>query len=263
MPGLPYRGRAPDSDSSVVNKKWSDDANAAIVVTESYVNGRITNEIGTLALQTQVYVDNQDLLRAQKTDVDAGDLLCVPASQLNAVNGVAGLDVDGNLKTAQVPAGVITDRVARGSEATYLLAGGATQTVTTTNQREFKLATVTIADPGFPWHPLPFGTVMGKAGGTDPGLRSRGNSNAGLLTVLPPSAVSNIVYGAGACTASFYNDLYCVLPYGASSLVPSGRPAIVGGLTLELYGSCYVGNSYIFSGTSLSFNVMVLPAVGG
>lgn len=263
MPTLPYRGRAPDSDGSVVNKKWSDDTNAAIVVTSDYVNSRIINEIGTLELQTQTYIDTQDALRAQKTDVDAGDLLCVPASQLNAANGVAGLDSDGNLQTAQVPAGVLTDRVARGSEATYLLAGGSTQTVTTTNQREFKLAMVTIADPGFPWHPLPFGTVMGKAGGTDPVLRSRGNANAGLLTVLPPSSVSDIVYGAGVCTSSFYNDLYCVLPYGESDLVPSGRPAIVGGLTLELYGSCYVGNSYIFSGTSMSFNILVLPAVGG
>lgn len=111
MAKLTYVGRNPDSDAVVVPKSAADAAQAAAAVTTDSVATQIAGVAATLT--TRSYVDAQDVGRAHITDVDAADALYVPASYLNAANGVAGLDSSGNLLSAQLPAGVKTDRVAQ------------------------------------------------------------------------------------------------------------------------------------------------------
>lgn len=111
MAGIPYVGRTPDSDGVVVPKNYADSTQAAAAVTTGAVGTLITATQATLT--TRVYADAQDLLVAHKTDVTAADLNYLNASLLNAASGVAGLDSSGNLISAQVPSGTLTDRVAQ------------------------------------------------------------------------------------------------------------------------------------------------------
>lgn len=283
MATLKYVGRTPDSDSTIVPKSYADAQQAALSVTTTIVNGIIAG--GAVNLTSQSYVDNQDNFYAHKTDVTAADNLAVAATALGAANGVASLDSSGNLTSSQLPtSGVTTDRVMQcysigqsggtlpllggvlntvtGAVGSILLASGSTHTVTTTNVREFKLASIVIPDPGYVWRPMPFAWVQGNtSGGSNPGGRSGGNGNYGLLTCLPPSGVSDVVYGAGVCTAALVTDTYLLTPFALANQTHTSVPAISGGITLDLYCSCFSGTSYIFSGTNLVYYVMVVPSV--
>ena len=263
MVGLSYRGRAPDSDSALVTKKWSDDTNATKIVDTAFINAEIAQEIIDQVLQTTSYVDTQDALRAKKTAVDAADANYVLDTALNAANGVAGLDSSGNLISSQVPTGIVTDFVVQSFKATgagLILSGE--QQVTTTAVRAFKIATLAVTDPGYPWIPIPFGGVMGWSGGTPPGSRLIGTGTTGKLVVCPPSGQGDDIYGIGICTGAFDKPTpYMVVPYGSSSLTPSTRPPLTGGKTLDLYGSCFAGSGYVFSSAVLFFHVMAFPAV--
>lgn len=111
MVGIPYVGRTPDSDGVVVPKTFADTTQAAAAVTTGAVSTLITSTQALLT--TRTYADAQDLLVAHKTDVTTADLAYLDATRLNAASGIAGLDSSGNLLSAQVPSGVLTDRVAQ------------------------------------------------------------------------------------------------------------------------------------------------------
>ena len=281
MPTLPYVGRAPDSDATIVPKSYADATNTSLAVNSSYVNAQIASVVSTLTNQS--YVDSEDALRAHKSAVTTADNSYVAATALNAANGVAGLDVNGNLISSQFPtSGVVTDRVTQcysvaspsggqglfggvlssvtGAVGTILLSGS--HTVGTSSIREYKLASIPIPDPGFPWRPLPFAWVQGSsASGGVPASRQVGNGNYGLLAVMPPAGVSDQVYGAGICTGSSVTDTYPVLPYAAANQSPTTVPAISGSLELDLFGSCWSGTSYTFYAANLVYLVMVVPAL--
>jgi hypothetical protein len=267
MVALQYRGPTPGTDSSVVPKSWADGENATVVVTSNWVNSQIITEATNDDLQPQSYVDSEDALRAHKTDVDTADTLYVPTSKLGAANGVASLDSTGDLVAAQIPSGTLTDRITKGYDAatngTIYLTSGNTHTVTTTTLREYKLASIPIPDPGYPWFPLPFALVGGYSSGPNPSDRTKGTGNLGLLTVMPPSGVSDTIYGTTAC-AGAYNvpSYYPLLPYGASGDTPTTVPAVQGALELDLWGCCFTLTSYIFTGTGLTFSVLVVPVMG-
>lgn len=254
--------RAPDSDSSLVTKKYASDYNAGIVVDATYVNARIAAEIASNSLQTKTYVDDNDALRAQTSQVTAADANYLNATQLGQANGVPLLDADGDIIAGQLPT-LVTDRVATAVAASgggIILGSSSQHTCTTSSIREFKLATLAVTDPGFPWIPMPFATVTGWSADTDPGSRIVSTNSVGQLAVMKPTGTE--VYGAGVC-AGVYNrpNLYVVMPYGASNMTPITQPAITGGATLDLYGSCLQGTNYVFHGVNLTFHVLVVPSM--
>lgn len=255
--GIRYEGRAPDSDFSVVTKKWADDTAQAQAVTTTYINNEITRVVTRDNLQTTTYVNAKDDLLAKLTDVQSADALCLPLTARNTT--VAGLDAGGMLITSQISQTIVTDRVTKCYTGTAAFSG--TYTCTTTTVREKKLASVTIPDPGFPYVPLPFGAVYGQAGGT-PGLYIwSGNGVCGQLTVCPPQGSGETIYGMGACTDAPVQASYPILPYAASATTPTNRPAVTGALTLDLYGCCFQGTGYTFHSSGLNFYVLVIPVM--
>lgn len=261
MATLQYVGRNPDSDSIISPKSYADSANTAVAVTTTVVNTKIASAAATLTSQS--YVDTEDAMLAQKTVVIAADTAYIAATQLGVASGVASLDSSGNLTSAQVPSGVVTERGSSSIVGTVIGTFTTPQTVTTNGVREFKLATASISDPGFPWYPLPFAWVSGNsAAGPAAASRQVGNANYGQLTVMPPIGAGNTIYGLGICTASPYYDFYSVIPYGGAGATPTTNPAITGPLTLDLYGCCYgSGGHYTFSPTNLTYFVLCVPAL--
>jgi hypothetical protein len=258
MPGIRYEGRAPDSDSSLITRKWSLDNAAALAVTTSFVNAEIARVVAASNLQTTTYVDAQDGLLAKLSDVQAADALHLASTARGTT--VASLDSSGMLTSTQVPSNLITERTARSVAATAPSFSGS-YTCTTTSTREKLLATITVPDPGFPYHPLPFGFVSGQASSTAGLYPWSGNGILGQLTVCPPAESGDTIYGVGACSDSPTTGLYPFFPYGASGTTPTNRPAVSGTLRLDLYGCCLEGNGYSFSSTGLTFYVIVIPAM--
>jgi len=87
-----------------------------------------------------------------------------------------------------------------------------------------------------------------------------GNNIYGMLTVMPTSG-SDVVYGAGICTASNKYADYPIFPHGAIGDTPVNNPPLTAGLTVGLYGCCYYGNGYTFNGTGLNFWALIVPAM--
>lgn len=273
-----YVGRTPDADASVAPKSYADATAATSAVTTSVVNTRIASAAALLTSAS--YADTQDALRAHKAEVLAADELYFPTTALGATNGVASIDSDGFVPTAQLPQ-LLTDRVATCYSVVSPTAGlwGATTagtsgavgsisftttlTATSTSPREQQLASIPVPDPGYPWRPLPFAWVMGKGGGTAPATRKVGTGNYGMLSVMPPSGVSNVIYGLGLCSASSVNDVYPVLPFAQTNQTPTNVPPVTGALTLNLYGACWSGTNYVYSAANLVYFVLVVPALGG
>jgi len=265
MSGLQYVGRTPDSDSSVINKSYADALDDTLVVTTDYVNSVISTK--ATPLTTPAYVDQQDLLRAKKLSVDIMDENYVPLTELGQANGVATTDNYGSITTAQIPSSAVTNRTSlyyeASSQGVVYLAADATHTViSTSNTREFRLASIYVTDPGYPWYPLAFAWVLGKSGGTDPG-QGHTNTNVGQLVVQPPQGVSDSIYASALCLSSMKYNFHSVLPSGqvaSPAVTPLNFPAVSGPLQLDLYGSCYTGSSYIWSGTGLVYYILVFPA---
>lgn len=125
-----------------------------------------------------------------------------------------------------------------------------------------QMAEITIPDPGYPWRPIPYGLVSGDSSGTTkPSLRTTGTSCYGLVTVAPDPAISTQVYGIGICTGSWFTDSYPITPYAAAGQTPTSVPPINGGMQLYLYGSVWSGTTYTFYANSLSYGILVVPAL--
>ena len=265
MSSLQYRGRYPDSDSSLVHKGFADSDNQSIIVDANWVNTTVATAVTSNSLQTPTYVNNQDTLRAHKTDVDAADNNYLPLAALGVAGGVATMD-GLHLKDSQVPDGVMVNRVAQiydlANYGTAYLAPGMTHTVTTTTAREYKIASITVPDPGYPWIPLCFGTIGGYFNGNPDPNRTIGTDNLGQVTVMPPSGVSDTIYAAGALNGIPQRmSYYPFIPHGGLNWTPSNVPVINGSLTLNLYGCCYGVSGFVFSGTGLNYRVLVFPAL--
>lgn len=149
-----------------------------------------------------------------------------------------------------------------GAVGNIILTPGSNHTVTTTNVREFQLASLVIPDPGYPWRPLAFAWVQGNSSaGTDPGNRQVGNGNYGLLSIMPPAGISNVIYSLGVCTGSRATDTYVVMPSATTNTTPLTQPAITGGLELDLFGCLFSGSTYTYLGANLTMFVMVVPSL--
>lgn len=285
MSTLTYVGRNPDSDSTIVPKTYADSQQGLLGLSGGGVTSILNTAVATLT--SKAYVDTQDASKAQKSGVNTADALYVNATKLGANSGVASLDSSGNVPSAQLPtSGAVTDRVATcyslnqstgtsglpllggtlgtvlGAVGTVLLGSGSSHTVSSTNPREFKLGTISVPDPGYPYRALPFAWVQGNSSsGTNPGTRLGGNGNYGLLTCCPPSGVSDQVYGIGVCTGSLSTDTYLLTPYAAQNQTHISVGAVNGALTLDLYCSMWSGTTYTFYGTNLNYFVLVVPSL--
>jgi hypothetical protein len=260
---LQYVGRLPDSDSTVVPKSSADALSAELAVTTAYVNAQAA--LVAEGLTTKAYVDAQDALLATQAQVIAADAAYVPLTKLGVANGVASLDSSGNLTASQVPTSLLTDRTIQSqtcSGAGILLVPGASHTVSTTSPREYQLGTIEVADPGFPWRPLPFAWVQGgDLNATAPPTQQAGTGNFGLLSVMPPQGVSDIVYGVGLCTDSYLPDTYLVTPYAGAGQTPSQAPAIVGSMELDLFGCVASGSEYTYLGNGFVYFIQIVPSL--
>ncbi len=262
---LTYRGRYPDSDSSLVHKGYARSANDSLVVDTTWVNTTVASSITSSNLQTPTYVGTRDALRAHKVAVDTADDLYVPATALGQPGGLATMD-GLHLTATQVPSGVMVNRVARvydvANYGTINLTPGSTHSVTTNTTREYKIASITVPDPGYPWIPFAFGLIGGYYNATANADRTIGTDNLGQVTVMPPSGVSDTVYAAGACTGiAQRTSYYPFLPHGGLNWTPTTVGHIDGPLTLDLYGCCYGVGGYVFTGTGLSYRVLAFPAM--
>jgi hypothetical protein len=268
VPSLSYVGLDPsNSPSSVVTKAWTDGEQAAVVVSTAWVNSAVSAEAVNDQLQPQSYVDSEDALRAHKTAVDTADQSYVPIAQLGAARGVAVLDSNGDLLSAEIPAGVLKSRSAvvytAAADGSVFLPAGQSHQCGTQTYREFCLASIVVPDPGYPWRPQCFAVVGGYSnGGAVPTTGGTGTGNMGLLTVIPPSGVSDTIYAIGVCSALYQQFAYYpVLPAGASGQTPLTVPPINGSLELDLWASCYTLTGYVFWGSGMWFQVQVIPAM--
>ena len=263
MSSLTYIGKTPDSDSSVITKAFADTTDVSLAVTTAYVNSLIAQQVTSLV--TPTYVNQHDALRAHKSDVDLADANYVPLTQLGQANGVATLDSSGNITDSQIPSGIVVDRPTVyydvATQGTVYLAPGTTHTTTSNASREFRIASITIADPGYPWFPLCFGGVQGRAGGTPNADRSHGNGIYGKLVVQPPQGVSNIIYALAVAQSDSVFGFHPLIPAGEPGVTPITHPRIVGSLQLDLYASCFAGSSYIWSGDGMTYRIRVVPAL--
>jgi hypothetical protein len=260
-------GRPPDSDSVVATTQYTQARWNATLVTPQWITQQVT--IASANLVTQSWINQQISNYLSQSAVTTALTGYVPTSELGAASGVAQLNSNLLVPSGQLPT-LVTNSLAVNYDAAIsgviILPSGQTATAQTDVIGAVPLAKVTIADPGYPWVPLPFAVVQGNAGGAGSGTRLAGNNNFGFLTVTPFGATSPI-YAAGICTDDSVPNYYLCLPYGGgvgSVMTPLTQPPIIGSLTLLLSGCSWSGGvgGYVFSGTGMVFYVLVVPAVG-
>ena len=268
MAQFKYVGRYPDSAAVLATKAYADADNAANLVTTTWIDQQIAAQ--SAGLVSPAYVNQQVAAYATQSQVTGGLTGYVPASKLGANNGIAKAAADLTIPPGQLPA-LVTNRQALAYDLTSTgaqnLIGTNSYTCTTNNLQETILASIPVPDPGYPWYPMPFAYVSGQTASNPSGSRFVGNGVFGLLTVMPPSGVSNLVYGTGIATDDSITNWYELVPYGSattspSPMTPATRPTILGPLTLNLGCCCWSGSGYTFNGTGLQYWVLVLPALG-
>lgn len=252
MAGLRYVGRAPDNDSSIVHKKYVDDRYTVLKVDNAYINGEIATVGSTLTSTT--YVDTADNGRAKKSAVDAADAGYLPVSQKGVANGVASIGSDGYIPSAQLPTLQTVRKPVFKNADTVFLSG--TREVTTIALKEFRAATLTITDPGFPYQVLAFATVQGGAqNGTQPDDQ-HGTGNYGQINILRED---DKCYGKLVTSGQKAYDYFTVHPYGAEDDTPTTYPALTGNTVLNLWIGLYGGTTYTFTSTNLVFYCLAYP----
>ncbi len=250
MSSLQYVGKLPDSDASVTHKKYVDNRYNNLKVDSDYIHGRTA--LITPNLATPSYVDSRDALRASKTEVDAGDNQKIPNSQKDIASGVVGLDNNGYINPTKYT-GLKTARPITYKEGTIILSG--TQTVNTTNGKEFLSGTLTITDPGYPYIIWAFANLQGKCG--TPTMRTKGAGSYGQISILGPGDVR---YGWGLTTGNNAPDFYSAVPYGGSTDTPALRTPITGNLSLSLYLGLWAGTQFTFYSNGAQFYTYIFPA---
>ena len=249
MSSLQYVGKMPDSDASVTHKKYVDNRYNNLKVDSDYIH--LQTSLVTPNLATPSYVDSRDNLRAFKTEVDAGDNQKIPNSQKNQAGGVVGLDTNGYISPS-VYTGLKTARPVTYKEGTIVISG--TQTVLTTNGKEFLAGTLSIADPGYPYIIWPFANIQGKC--STPTMRTKGGGSYGQISILGPSDAR---YGWGITSGNNSPDFYSALPYGGASDTPALRTPIVGPLSLSLYLGLWAGTTFTFYSNGCQFYTYIFP----
>ena len=259
MGALEYLGRRPDgSDYAVMNKGHVDDAYEATRVDSAYVTGAVQDVLPSLASLT--YVSNQDALRATITAVQAADNNYVPISELAGVSGgVVPLNSSGSIPANRTPATIKTHRPPTIKYADTVNLVGTQNMTAPTGALQYLAATLTIADPGYSYIPLPFAVVQGGAvNSTDPVTRSTTTSCYGQLTALDPDGVR---YGWTVCGGRKILNFHTMLPFANEQVNPTNQPPVDGPLTLNLYLGLYGGSTYTFTAAGFQFYCLIYPGV--
>jgi hypothetical protein len=263
-----YVGRYPDSAAVLATKAYADADNNANLVTTTWIDQQIAAQ--SAGLVSQAYITQHVAAYATQSQVVAANAAYVPLTQLGANSGIAKAAADLSIPSGQLPT-LITNRQAiaydLNSTGAQNLIGSNSYTCTTTNLQEKILASIPIPDPGYPWYPMPFAAITGQTASNPSGSRFVGNGVFGLLTVMPPSGISNLVYGTGIAADDSITNWYELIPYGAGTttpapMTPANRPPIIGPLTLNLGCCCWSGSGYTFNGTGMQYWILVLPALG-
>lgn len=250
MSGIPYVGRYPDSDGSLVHKQYVDTRYGQIAVNLDYVNAAAASVATNLV--TSSYVDAQDALRAKKSDVDMADGNYVPLTQRGVANGIATIGSDGFIPTAQLPT-LQTDRVVR--YANYTTLNLSTRVVTTTSVKEYLGAVMSISDPGYPYFPLIMGSITGFCS-TQSQIRRGGGGSLGKMVVYDQN---DILWGGGIAAGSPQASLYGLVPITDTNVTPLTRTPIVGASTMSLWLSLWSGSTYTFNSTDFTFYAILFP----
>jgi hypothetical protein len=300
---LPYLGPVPalTGDPTIAPKSFADSQAAAATVTSAQLTTIVNAAVASMGWSTVVpsvyaspsaYVGAQNALLATQAEVIEADTAYVARALFGSAGGVAQLNGSAQLPTAQVPAGLLTNRIAAAyatafPSASVGLLGGmlssvtgavgvpeitADTVVTSGAARTLLLARCSCPDPGYPWRPLSFGWVSGASNtalgltGAQAGSPMTGNGTYGLLTVMPPITANplyvNQIYGMGICTDSKVLDHYPVVPYAAANQTPTTVPAISGALELDLYGQLWSSSgTYLFAPTDLTYWVLQVPSL--
>lgn len=281
---LRYIGPTPPTNTaSVLPKSQADVMFAALRVTNATITAQVASYLTAHPQATVAQFITQNALIAQQSVVATADSQYAMASSLNAVNGVAGLDTNGNLISAQVVSGnVVTNRkakfysvgVAPGSQgvlggtvnttpgATGVVLINGSYEVTSTGPPYSQLASLSLPDPGWPWIPLCSGLIMGDSSATPtaPFTRSQGTGNVGLVLVTADNALSP-VYGTALCTDSYVTDIYPIQPFAAVNQSPTTVPPITGPKEFAVWGACWNSGPYTFYEQNFMFGVLQFPAM--
>lgn len=250
MSALPYQGRAPDSDFTVVNKGYVDTRYAAVKVDNAYVNGAVAAEATNLA--TPSYADAGDATRAHKAAVDAADANYVLVSDKGT--SVASTDGSNFIPSGQLGT-VTTSRkpVFKAVDTTFLTG---VQEVTVVTLKGFKVATMTIADPGYPYAVLPFAMIQGGSVNGTQSANGLGTGNYAQVSILRSS--DDAKFGWSVTTGQKQLDFHLITPYATTG---SAQQALTGSLQLDMWVGLYGGTTYTFNPTGLQFWALVYPAV--
>lgn len=249
---LTYIGRTPDADLSVVRKDYADTRYATVKVDTAYVNNAVATEATGLVLPS--YVDAGDATRAKKADVDAADANYVLQSDRGATNGVASTDINNFIPSAQLPT-VQTSRLPVFKDVdTTSLTGN--QQLTVVGLKGFQAASLTIADPGFPYVPLAFAMVQGGSINGTQNANGLGTGNYGQISIL--RSTDDVKFGWMVTSGQKQLDFHTVVPFGTLNTVPA---PINGSLTLNLWLGLYGGTTYTFNPTGLQFWAIAYPAM--
>lgn len=261
-PPLRYVGPV-DTTATVTTTTYAQADNASTLVTPAWLTQQITDAAAKLV--TADWITSQVSNYLTQTTVTNSLTAYVPISQLGVSSGVAQVGSNGTIPASELPT-LITNDLAQCYDATndgtIFLPSDNTYTVTTNNVNEFVLANVVVPNPGYPWIAMPFAYVLGYSSATPSGNRLTGTGNFGYLTVTQTGETSPI-YGCALCTDDPLPNFYAVTPSAPAAATPRNQPALQGGLTLQLSACNFTGSKYVFSGTSLFFFVLVVPAVGG
>ena len=240
---LRYVGRYPDTEGAISPRSYADAANERTKVTGDFINQAVDAQVHSLA--TTAYVDQQDALRAFKTNVTGADNDYIP----NTGHGLSTLNWVNKVEEAQINTGaVVTNR-----QAVFLSATGGGSQVTSSLHKAQQLVGIVVNDPGWPYVIVPFGWVEGSdPNGTSPS-RWSGTGNAGKVIVMAETA--DRYFGMGLCASSTRSSRYPVMP------APIGNQRLTGNTLVGMYGSMLterVGASYTFGSASLT--LLILPA---
>lgn len=254
MSTLKFVGRPPDSDFSVVHKKYTQARYDTVKVDSAYINSQIALIAPTLVSQS--YVDTQDSQRSSKAAADAADAGYLLATQRGVTSGIAPIASDGYIPSANLPT-LQTER-----KPTYTVASTTflttTRNVTTTNAKEYQAATMNIADPGYPYYPLCFALIRGGAiNVTQNPSRSMGTPSYGQVSIL---AADNTKYSWCICNSRKVYDYHLAMPFADTTINPTTRPPVEGALTLNLWLGLWGGSIYTFDATGLQFFSINIPA---
>lgn len=240
MSSLRYYGKKADSDASVTTKGYADERRAAVSVTQTDVNNEVARQSNGLA--TKTYVNQQDATLADKSYVDTQDAKYANATLLGASSGVAKLNASS--KVSGAPALSLAPRGPR----IYTVNTGMSSYTNQTSQNVL-LTSISIADPGYTYFPMVFGTfecITNSGADTRIDLGARWNSS---------SSTTYMAYGT-----SKLGDAYSRTPI---SLTPDagGKSSYTGAGTIYItafrgYGS---GSWSIWGNTGAWVTVILYP----